>query len=330
MPRKKKIVFKLSSKRLIFPSFKKNNSSTENKTERGFLHWGSLFIFFFFMSGCQLISVKTEPTKKSSEDQTTTQKEAPKIGLFISGAGANTFSSLPLLELFQKEKIKFDFIAGTGWGAWIAAVYANNQSVDELKWNVFKLKEQGVFGTKWFKNKKKRVRILKNITKEVLSSRLNTPFVCPSLGKKGHLLWLTERKPAQAVFNCLNRVPPLFFLFGKTKGYGSLFSAHLTLQYLQSKNIHTIIWIKPSVSLKSNEQDMTFSTFWRELDIHLDTMQTQNFYREMKIIRLDISHALFSLYDFSELSAIMKSPVPLLSQEKVYRLKNQLRLQTYK
>lgn len=296
----------------------------------GFLQWSGIFIFFFCMSGCQLISVKKDPAKKPPEDQTITQEEVPKIGLFISGAGANTFSSIPLLELLQKEKIQFDFIAGTGWGAWIAAVYANNQSADELKWNVFKLKEQGVFGTKWFKNKKKRVRILKTITKEVLSSRLNTSFVCPSLGKNGQLLWLRGRRPMKAVFNCLNMVPPLFFLFGKTKGYGSLFSAHLTLQYLQDRNIHTVIWIKPSVSLKSNEQDMTFSIFWKELAMYLDTIQRQHFYKQMKIIKLDISPSSFSLYDFSELNAIMKSPVHLLNQEKIYRLKNQLRPTVYK
>ena len=207
-----KCFFKGNQKSLKFSHSKEDHPSDKNTNRLRLLNWISILILFFCVSGCQLISTKTDPGKKKPLDKIVSQ-ETPKIGLFISGAGANTFSSISLLELFQKEKIYFDFIAGTGWGAWIGAVYAKNQSVDELKWNVFKLKEQGVFGTRWFKNKKKRVRILKAITKEVLSSRLHTPFVCPSLGKNNHhLLWLTERKPLQAVFNCLNMVPPLFFL----------------------------------------------------------------------------------------------------------------------
>ena len=287
-----------------------------------------IFFFFFYISGCQLISIKKTINKKPT-DKTVTQ-EIPKIGLFISDAGANTFSAISLLELFQKQKIKFNFIAGTGWGAWIAAIYAKNQSVDELKWNVFKLKEQGVFGTRWFKNKKKRVKILKTITKEVLSSRLHTPFVCPSLGKTGQLLWMTERKPMQAVFHCLNMVPPLFFLFKKTKGYGSLFSADPTLKYIRDKGIDTIIWIKPVISLNSHEQDMTFSIFWKELASYLDHIQKQHSPKQTEIITLETNHSAFSLYDFPDLNAIIKSPVSLRTQEKIYRLKNQLRLQVYK
>ena len=281
-------------------------------------------ILLFCFCSCQLISFKKEKTKQPLDK--TVPQEKQKIGLFISGAGANTFSSISVLELLQQEKIKFDLIAGTGWGAWVAALYAKNQSVDELKWNLFKLKEQGVFGTRWFKNKKKRVKILKTLTREVLSSPLHTSFVCPSLRKNGQLLWLTERRPIQAIFNCLNMVPPLFFLFGKTQGNGSLFSADLTLQYIRDKGIKTIIWIRPSFSLKSTEQDMTFSIFWNELTAYLNNIQEQHLHKKPQTIILEIKNSELSLYDFSKLNSIMKSPVPLLTREKIYRLKNKTNL----
>ena len=79
------------------------------------------FLFLFFcLSGCQLFSVKTEKVEPAPEKKEEVKKtEEPKIGLFISGAGANTFSVVPILELFQTKNLHFDFISGTGWGAWL-------------------------------------------------------------------------------------------------------------------------------------------------------------------------------------------------------------------
>ena len=287
------------------------------------------FLFLFFcLSGCQLFSVKTEKVEPALEKKEEIKKtEEPKIGLFISGAGANTFSVIPILELFQTKNLHFDFISGTGWGAWLAAIYAKNQNVEELKWNLFKLKEKGVFGTKWFSNKKKRVKILKTLTKEILPSSLNTPFVCPALSKQGKILWFTEKRPSQAIFNCLNRLPPLFFSFGKTKAQGSLFSARSTLIYIKNSGINTLIWLKPSLSSKNLKQDPVFSIFWKELSSHLDTIKKdylqnnkQN-HEKFHTIILETKKSGFSLYDFSHLNTIMKKPLPLSTTEKIYRLK---------
>ena len=283
----------------------------------------TLFILIFCIAGCQLISVNKKKIKKKKKPPEIIKEEKPKIGLFISGAGANTFSVISLLELFQKNKIHFDFISGTGWGAWLAAVYAKNQNVDELKWNLFKLKEQGVFGTKWFSNKKKRVKILTSITKEALPSPLNTAFVCPALSKKRQfILWLKEQKPALATFNCLNKLPPLFFLFENTKGYGSLFSADLTLKYMREKGMDTLIWIRPSLSLKDSPvQDITFSIFWEELTAHLNSIQKQQLHQYPQTIILETNTSPFSLYDFFEMNTIMKSPAPLSAGTVIDKLK---------
>ena len=283
------------------------------------------FLFLFFLSGCQLFSlkkpVKHPPTKKEAKI------EKPKIGLFISGVGANTFSVVPILELFQKQNLYFDFLSGTGWGAWIAAVYAKNQSAEEVKWNLFKLKEQGVFGTKWFNNKRKRVKILKALTKEVLPSPLKTPFVCPALNKTGKILWFTGNKPDQAIFNCLNRLPPLFFFFNKTQIQGSLFSVKPTLTYIKKQDITDLIWLKPSFSAKNLKQDPVFSIFWKELFSHLNTLQdeylqnTQKKTEKTHITILKTKKSAFSPYDFSYLNTIMKKSLPLSTKKKVYRLK---------
>ena len=150
-----------------------------------------LLFFFFCLSSCQLFSFKKKPSLKPKDTQEQF-KERKKLGLFISGAGVHTFSSLPLLELLQN--IPFDFTSGTGWGAWLAALYAKNQSVDELKWNIFKLQEKGIFEEKWFDNKKTRSRLLKILIEETFSSPLRTFFTCPVLDQKGFISWPRKKK----------------------------------------------------------------------------------------------------------------------------------------
>ena len=286
-----------------------------------------LVLFFLFFSGCQTISTHRDKDKTPPEKQEEiAQKEQMRIGLFISGAGANTFSTIPILELLQKEKIKFSAVGGTGWGAWIAALYAKDQNVDELKWNLFKLKEQGVFGTKWFSNKKKRVKILKKITNEALSSTLPIPFVCPFLNNRNYISWMTEITTTQSVFSCLHKLPPLFFSLKKKGGQGSLFSIAPLLKYMQQvQGVELIIWIKPSILLQSTGQSPAFSLFWKELSAYMNGLKEEYINNHnAKIFLLEINQSISFLDDFSKLNAILKSSVPFLLKQKVYRLKQQI------
>lgn len=291
------------------------------------MHQSILVFLFFFFSGCQILSPHRDKEKAPLEKpEKITKKEQMRIGLFISDAGANTFSAIPILELLQKEKIAFSAVGGTGWGAWIAALYAKDQSVDELKWNLFKLKEQGVFGTKWFSNKRKRVKILKKITNEALSSTLPIPFICPFLSNRNHISWMTEIKITQSVFSCLHKLPPLFFSLKKTGGQGSLFSVAPLLEYMeQVQGVELIIWIKPSILLQSTGQSPAFSLFWKELSAYMNSLKEGPINNpNRKIFLLEINQSISFLDDFSKLNAILKSSVPFLLKQKVYRLKQQI------
>lgn len=56
-----------------------------------------------------------------------------KLGLVLSGGTAKGFAHLGVLEVFEKNKIKIDYIAGTSIGAVIGALYSSGLSVNELK-----------------------------------------------------------------------------------------------------------------------------------------------------------------------------------------------------
>ena len=171
--------------------------------------------------------------------------------------------------------------------------------------------------------KKKRIKLLKDLTEQALSSPLPTPFICPAIKKTGQISWMTGKNPAEAVLNCLNRLPPLFFFFRNTKGQGSLFSVNQTWEYMQEEGINFLIWIKTPLSLKFSEADPAFFLFWKELSAHLENIKEPPFPESMEIITLETEqNKAFSLYDFSELNTIIKTPVSLSTLKKIDRLTN--------
>ena len=279
-----------------------------------------IFLFFCFNS-CQLLPSQEEPITKPVDIQEKS-RERVKLGLFISGAGVHTFASLPLLELLQRENIHFDFIAGTGWGAWLAAFYAKNHSVDELKWNLFKLKEQNIFEIKWFDPKKKRAKLLKTLIEETLPSPLQTSFTCPVLDKQGRISWLGGKKPVQAVLSCLNLLPPLFFSFDNITKQGSLFSVEPAMEHIWKQGIDIILWIKPSFrpNYRKNKKE-PFSSLWKELFAHLNQIQKRYLRMQNQVIILETTSSSFFLDDFSKINAIIKISPPSSEKKKIDKLK---------
>ncbi len=304
-------------------------------------------ILCFSLSACHILSPKEPKKEKPTQPTELIKPEKIKIGLFISDAGAGTFSALPLLKLFQQKNIPFDFTAGTGFGAWLSAFYGKNQNVDDIKWSLFKLKEQGIFETKWFSKKEKKAKVFKNLIKETFSSSLPVPFVCPAVNNTGQIFWQKGKSPDKALLNCLNYIPPLFFNFGNKRVSGSLFSVDQTLKHIQEKGISILIWIKPSLSI-SKGSDKALTLFLRELKAHLKYVEKQYLawskiskdkmrknqergayktergaYKTLsQVIILKPSARGFSYQDFSQLNHIMNPPIPEREKQKIIDLKN--------
>ena len=56
-----------------------------------------------------------------------------KVGLALSGGTAKGFAHIGVLEVFEKNKIPIDYIAGTSMGAVVGALYASGISISEMK-----------------------------------------------------------------------------------------------------------------------------------------------------------------------------------------------------
>ncbi|MDD4858640.1 MAG: patatin-like phospholipase family protein [Dehalococcoidales bacterium] len=62
-----------------------------------------------------------------------------KVGLALGSGAAKGMAHIGVLEVFQKEGIPIDFIAGTSIGAAIGAIYAHSQDATALKMRVLEL-----------------------------------------------------------------------------------------------------------------------------------------------------------------------------------------------
>lgn len=62
-----------------------------------------------------------------------------KIGLALGGGGAKGSAHLGVLKVFQEKGIKFNYVSGTSIGAFIGAVYAND-NIDKLIEDSFRIR----------------------------------------------------------------------------------------------------------------------------------------------------------------------------------------------
>lgn len=76
----------------------------------------------------------------------------PKIGLALGGGGARGLAHIGVLQIFEKEKIPIDFIAGTSIGSIVGAVYSYNPNADELIKYFHKSLESEAFKSLGFNN----------------------------------------------------------------------------------------------------------------------------------------------------------------------------------
>ena len=260
------------------------------KKDKKYSSWIQIFcIFFIVLSvGCQHLS----PLKKN-----------PKMGLIIGPGGARTLSALGVLKVLEEYDIPIHHIVGIGWGAWLAALYAKNKSLAEVRWSFYKLSKSGFFETSILNKslKPKKVSALKKNLQENFSvKKTKIPFSCPILTTQNKKIWKTQRFLKNAVQSCVG-LPPLFKMDSSIKS--SPFSIRDSIQHLKSQNVDLVIWINPlgDGSLFSKGQASSdIELFWNEM-----AYMFQNIEDTPTVLKITPSLFLFSIADFSKTDSII-------------------------
>lgn len=123
-----------------------------------------------------------EGDKNKNEPTYNQNKVLPKFGFIFSGGGAKAWAHIGVLKELQKLKWPISAAAGFEWGSAVAALYAQNLSVNEVEWEMSKLKEF----EKWD-------LFIKAAFSKKMTADLKIPFVCPSLNIAKQSVYLLNR-----------------------------------------------------------------------------------------------------------------------------------------
>lgn len=199
----------------------------------------------------------------------------PKIGIILSGGGALTYGHIGFLKELAKYKVPVHSIAGIEFASPIAGLYARKGSVNDVEWQMFKLKPEDVY-KKSFLGTDKRSEVAQ--MRDFLSTAFNSqrvenfslPFACPSLNIKAQQVYLLNRgNPVDLMSACLS-YPPLFNIH---KGsIAALREVSATANYLRQRGANYIVFVNvvpPTNKVSSYVKDVNSAEniLWTELAV---------------------------------------------------------------
>lgn len=226
----------------------------------------SLIVFLLFSYSCQLKTIKDIQAEKNKNkfEEIRQQNPQPPImtevleqkneetkditpepinstvfGIIFSGGGVKTWSYVNLLKEIQKYKIPIAAVAGTEWGAVVAGIYAQNQSANEVEWELSKFKDLD----SWQDFIKKIFE-----KKSIMSSKI--PFACTSLNLKNQTAYVLNKGLLDTVVPfCL---PSAGIMKPYQQSISDMSDVGLLASYLRSQGANKVILIHP-FSQKSNK-----------------------------------------------------------------------------
>jgi len=86
----------------------------------------------------QTLKEPESPVNSAEPEVVAPTPKAPVIGVWIDGAGLESFTALGFMQELHRSGVKFAKVVGTGWGCWIALSWANEASPNQAEWQSFK------------------------------------------------------------------------------------------------------------------------------------------------------------------------------------------------
>ena len=127
-------------------------------------------------------STPQQSTSLEPNSTNVANKQIQRFGFIFSGGGAKAWAHIGVLKELQKMKWPIQAVAGFEWGSVVAAVYAENLSVNEVEWEMSKLKDFD-----------KTNEFVKSAFDKKNTADMKIPFVCPSLNLNKQTYYLLNR-----------------------------------------------------------------------------------------------------------------------------------------
>jgi len=170
----------------------------------------------------------------------------PKIGLILGPGGAKTFGHIGVLQEFQKAKIPVTAVAGLEFAAPMAALYAWKGFVNDVEWQMSKLKDEDVLKKALISTNKTAemndVRdFMKTIFQKLKVEDLKKPFGCPALNLSKNQVFMMSRGALDQLLPYCWPYPPLFRPFNNN--VSGLRDLKVTADFLRAQGAQYVIFV---------------------------------------------------------------------------------------
>lgn len=175
------------------------------------------------------------------------KKSSPRLGIILSGGGARTFAHAGVLKILESEKIPVHAIVGLEWASLMAGIYAQDGSVHNLEWKLYKLRDKDLPGQSLLSKafSKDNVSTMNEYLNTVFQStrieKAKLPFSCPSISTdSGSVVWLARGSFKSTIESCLP-YPPLFA--SKGNRFGEPMGLEQAAQWLRREGAEVVVFI---------------------------------------------------------------------------------------
>lgn len=188
-----------------------------------------------------------QPTSAEAPPATLPPQQIPKIALILGPGGAKSFAHIGVLQEFQKSKVPVYAVAGIEFAAPMAALYAWKGFVNDVEWQMSKLKESDVLKKSLISNQIQSGDIsqvndfLKLVFHGLKVEELKKPFVCPALNLERNQIHMMSRGSLEDLLPHCWAYPPLFKPHNKS--VAAVRDLRQTADFLRSKGANLVVFV---------------------------------------------------------------------------------------
>lgn len=195
-------------------------------------------------------------------------KTLPRFAFIFGPGGARAMGYVGILQELQKRKVPVEAVAGIEWGALVAGLYAHRGSVNDVQWQIGKLRTDIVTKKNFITRQNEPAStegIYQFISEAVGSSateRTKVPFACPSFMLARQETFIMSKSALRdAMALCLPMSPILL----PHKGYvAQPYDLQPLVQHLRSRGANFIVYVSvlDSKASRVSSLDTSSSMLW--------------------------------------------------------------------
>ncbi len=171
----------------------------------------------------------------------------PKVGIILGAGGAKTYAHIGFLQELSREKIPVHAIGGIEFAAPMAALYANKEQVNDVEWQMFKLKDETIIKKSLLGavHTNNEVTELKPFLTEIFGrtkiedARIH--FACPAYNLKKNQVYLMNKGGLDQLMYMCMAYPPYFKPY--QNNLSGVRDVTAMANYLRSKGANHIVLV---------------------------------------------------------------------------------------